>query len=93
MKSAYEIALERFGKGQPLTKLTDDQKKRIAELESIYKAKLAEREISLQDAIAKAAGEGKSEEMQKLEQQLLNEKKALQAELEEKKEKVRQQKE
>ena len=37
MKSAYEKALERFGKTQ-IIKLTDEQKEKIAELESLYKA-------------------------------------------------------
>ena len=40
MKSAYEKALERFGKTQ-IIKLTDEQKEKIAELESLYKAKIA----------------------------------------------------
>lgn len=90
MKSAYEKALERFGKGEPLARLTAEQKQQIAELESRYKARLAEREIGLKDAIAKAAASGNYEEVEKLEQQLVEERRTLQAELEEKKERVRQ---
>ena len=30
MKSAYELAMERLAKGQPLVTLTDEQKKQLA---------------------------------------------------------------
>ena len=43
MKSAYELAMERLNKQSPTIKLTEKQKKGIAELESKYKAKIAER--------------------------------------------------
>ena len=52
MKSAYELAMERLNKTAPSKKLTDNQKKRIAELESEYKAKIADREIFLNGEIA-----------------------------------------
>ena len=90
MKTAYELAMERLNKTAPMAKLTDRQKKDIAELESKYKAKLAEREISLKDQMAEAAAGGDHEKMQKLEQELVNERKRLQADLEEKKEQLRQ---
>lgn len=90
MKTAYELAMERLNKAAPMAKLTAQQKKDIAELESKYKAKLAEREISLKDQMTEAAAGGDHEKMQKLEQELVNERKKLQAELEEKKDKVHQ---
>jgi hypothetical protein len=90
MKSAYELAMERLNKSAPTVKLTDKQKKEIAELDSKYQAKVAEREIGLKSEIAKAAVQGDYEAMEKLEQQLSAERRKLQTELEEKKEQVRQ---
>ncbi|MCI0747316.1 MAG: hypothetical protein L0Y58_18075 [Verrucomicrobia subdivision 3 bacterium] len=92
MKSAYELAMERLNKQSPSIKLTDPQKKELAELDSRYAAKVAEREIGLKDEIARANAAGNWEEAEKLEQQLVNERKKLQAELEEKKDLVRQRK-
>ena len=89
MKSAYELAMERLNKASPTVKLTDAQKKQLAELDSKYAAKIAEREIALKDEITKAAASGEFEKSEQLEQQLLNERKKLQAELEEKKEALR----
>src|SRR5206468_8153456 len=89
MKSAYELAMERLNKQAPTFKLSAAQKEQIAELESKYKAKVAEREIGLKGAIDQAAAKGDFEEMGKLQQQLAHEKKKLTAELEEKKEAVR----
>lgn len=90
MKSAYELAMERLNKSSPTVKLNDKQKKEIAELDSKYQAKVAEREIGLKSEIAKAAAQGDYEAMEKLEQQLSAERRKLQIELEEKKEQVRQ---
>ena len=89
MKSAYELAMERLNKTGPTIKLTEKQKKALAELDSKYQAKIAEREIALKDEIGKAAGKGEWEEMEKLEKLLVSERKKLQTELEEKKEEVR----
>jgi hypothetical protein len=89
MKSAYELAMERLNKQAPATKLTAAENNAIAELESKYKARVAEREIGLKEAIDHAAAKGDFEEMGKLQQQLVHEKKKLAAELEEKKEAVR----
>ena len=89
MKSSYELAMERLNKTAPATKLSAEQKKQLAELDSKYKAKIAEREIGLQDEIAKFAATGDFEKVEKFQQQLVNERKKLQVELEEKKEAVR----
>lgn len=93
MKSAYELAMERLNKSAPMTKLSDEQKKQLAELDSVYAAKIAEREIFLKGELAKALSKGDFEAMEQLEKQLAGDRKTLQAELEEKKEKVRQTKE
>jgi hypothetical protein len=89
MKTAYELAMERLNKTAPAVKLTTEQKKQLAELDSKYTARIAEREIALQSEIDKAAGAGDTEKVEQLRQQLANERKALLAELEEKKEKAR----
>ncbi len=89
MKSAYELAMERLQKQAPSIKLTEKQKAEIAELESRYKARLAEREIGLTDSISKARAEGNMEELTSLEKQLAIERKKIADELEEKKEAVR----
>jgi hypothetical protein len=93
MKSAYELAMERLNKNAPSVKLTDEQKKKLAELDSIYAAKLAEREIFLKEELAKAEIKGDYEAIEQVQKQLVSEKKTLQSQLEEKKELVRQGKE
>ena len=90
MKSAYELAMERLNKTSPSVKLTAAQKKELADLDSKYAAKIAEREIALQGEIAKAAEAGDAEKMEQARQQLADERKKLQNDLEEKKERVRQ---
>ena len=89
MKTAYELAMERLNKTAPAVKLTDAQKKLLAELDSKFAAKIAEREIALNDEITKCSAAGDFEKVEKLQQQLIGERKKLQAQLEEKKENVR----
>jgi hypothetical protein len=89
MKSAYELAMERLNKASPSIKLTPAQKKTLAELGSKYAAKIAERELALKDQLAQAAAGGEADKIEQLEQQLVIERKKLQAELEEKKDAVR----
>lgn len=90
MKSAYELAMERLNKTAPAVKLTDQQKKDLAEIDSKYAAKIAERELFLKDEFAKAVEKGDAEAMEQLQKQLASDRKTLQAEREEKKEKLRQ---
>jgi hypothetical protein len=89
MKSAYELAMERLNKHAPQAKLTDVQKKELAELDSRYAAKIAEREIFLKGELSTAAQKGDFEAVEQLEKQLVSERRKFQAELEEKKEAVR----
>jgi hypothetical protein len=90
MKSAYELAMERLNKTAPMAKLTDEQKKEIAELDSVYAAKIANREIIVKSELAKAQLSGDFEAIEQLQKQLVSDRKSLEAELEEKKEQVRQ---
>jgi len=89
MKTAYELAMERLSKASPTNKLTERQKKDIAELESKYKAKIAERELLVERERVKAIDRGEFDELEKLEKQLVSDRKSLQQELEERKEKLR----
>ncbi|MGD1083668.1 MAG: hypothetical protein ABSA47_02840 [Verrucomicrobiota bacterium] len=92
MKSSYELAMERLGKTTPAVKLTEETKRALAELDSKYAAKIAEREIFLKGELRAAAAKGDAEAYAQVEKQLVSARKTLQAELEEKKEQVRRQK-
>ncbi len=81
--------MERLQKQAPTTKLTAKQKAALAELDSLYAAKIAQRELSLKDEIVSAQSNGKDEEADQLRAQLNHDRAKLQVELEEKKELVR----
>jgi hypothetical protein len=87
MKSAYELAMERLEKTAPAVRLTAAQKQQLAELDARYAAKIAEREIALNSEIAKTEDFATAETLR---EQLASERRKIQAELEEKKERVRQ---
>ncbi len=89
MKSAYELAMERLNKQSPQIKLSAAQKKELGELDSVYAAKIAERELHFKDEIAKAEMSGDYETAEKARQQLTIDRKKLQGDLEDKKEVVR----
>lgn len=89
MKSAYELAMERLQKASPSSSLTDEQKKELAEIDSKYQAKIAEKELFLKDQIRKAQTEGKVDEIESLQKQLVAEVRRLRDECEAKKEKLR----
>ena len=89
MKSAYELAMERLERSSPSVALTEEQKKEIAEIDSMYRAKIAEKELFLKDQIRKAQAAGKFDEVESLEKQLSSEIRRLQEECETKKEKLR----
>ncbi len=90
MKSAYELAMERLQKQSPSAPLTDAQKAEIAEIDSLYRAKIAERELLLQDQIRRERAAGKESEVESLLQQLASETRRLQEEAEAKKQRVRE---
>ena len=89
MKTAYELAMERLSKSSPSVKLSQEQKKQLAELDSQCAAKIAERELFLKGELVKAIDKGDAEAVEQLEKQLISERKSLRADFEEKKEKVR----
>jgi hypothetical protein len=89
MKSAYELAMERLEKTQPSIALSEAQKKQLADVDSTYRAKIAERELVLRDEIRKAQTTGNLEDVEKLEKQLTSEIARLREDCEAKKEKLR----
>jgi hypothetical protein len=89
MKSAYELAMERLEKQSPSLKLTEDQRSQLAELDSLYKSKMAEKQLLLADQIRQEQAAGKFSEVEKLQQQLASELRRLTEECESKKENVR----
>jgi hypothetical protein len=89
MKSAYELAMERLQKASPSLSLTDEQKKELTEVDSKYRAKIAEKELFLKEQIRKAQTEGKFEDVESLWKQLASEVRRLQDECEARKEKLR----
>ena len=91
MKSAYELAMERLQKASPSLSLTEEQKKELAEVDSKYRAKIAEKELFLRDQIRKAQTEGKPDEIDSLQKQLTSEVRRLQEECEAAKENLRDQ--
>jgi hypothetical protein len=89
MKSAYELAMERLQKTSPTLVLTEEQKKQLAEVDSTYRAKIAEKELFLKDQIRNAQAAGKLEEAESMQKQLASEIRRLQEKCETKKEKLR----
>jgi hypothetical protein len=57
MKSAYELAMSRLEKEAPLPKLDPQTKARLAEVDSEFDAKIAERKVFLEGEIAKASAD------------------------------------
>ena len=92
MKSAYELAMERLAKSDPDTKkpLSSEQKERLADIDKLYKGKIAEREIFLKKQLDEVLAEGKYEEVEKLSKQMASERARFEEESEEEKDRVRQ---
>jgi hypothetical protein len=89
MKSAYELAMERLEKKAPSVALTGEQKQQIAEIDSTFKARIAERELFLKGEIGKAQAAGNLEEAETLQKQLTIDLRRLQEDAETKKERLR----
>ncbi|QBG47564.1 hypothetical protein EGM51_09220 [Verrucomicrobia bacterium S94] len=85
MKSAYELAMERFG-GES-TELSNEQKAAIAEIDSKMKAKVAETEIMFDQQLAAEQDPAKAGLIQQTRQQTIAK---IKADAETEKEQVRQ---
>ena len=81
--------MERLEKKAPSVALTDEQKQQIAEIDSTFKARIAEKELFLKDQLAKAQMAGNFEEADSLQKQLTIDIRRLQEDCESKKEKLR----
>jgi hypothetical protein len=94
MKSAYELAMDRLAKSDPSSTapLTAEQKGRLAEIDRVYKGKVAEREIFLQKQLEEAFAAQKAEDVEKIKQQIASERARLDEEREAEKESVRREK-
>ncbi|MDD4098070.1 MAG: hypothetical protein PHC30_04815 [Lentisphaeria bacterium] len=55
MKTAYELAMERLG--GKTTSYTEEQKKQLAEVDSLYESKIVQARFDAQDRTAKANGD------------------------------------
>jgi hypothetical protein len=73
MKSAYELAMERLEKKEPTRKLSENQKEKIAEINSLYGAKIAERETFLQGEMVKERAKGDLQAAAQIQDQLARE--------------------
>ncbi|MDX2186122.1 MAG: hypothetical protein SFV32_04245 [Opitutaceae bacterium] len=91
MKSAYELAMERLAKSDPNANkpLTPEQKEQLAEIDRVYKGKLAEREIFLKQQLDAALTEGSAEAVRAVEKQIASERARLEEERDAEKERVR----
>ena len=90
MKSAYDLAMERLEKQSPTVKLTEEQRSQLAEIDSLYKSRTAEKELLLNDLIRREQAAGKISEVESLQKQLASEIRRLSEECESKKERIRQ---
>jgi len=98
LKSAWELSLEKSNKLVPELKgkkqLNEQKKKEINEIRKEYKAKIADKDVTVQDRVNKLSQRTPPEEMESVAEELLrqfaDEKKALEEEMEGKVEAVRQ---
>lgn len=91
MKSAYELAMERLAKADPSQRpLTQEQKERIAEIEKVYKGRIAEREIFLRERLEAALSADDYDESEKIKKQIADERARLEEEREAEKNQVRE---
>lgn len=91
MKSAYELAMERLAQSDPERgqALTPEQKARLADIDRVFKGKIAEREIFLQKQLDEARAAQNFEEADKIRKQTASEKARLEEEREEGKARAR----
>lgn len=91
MKSAYELAMERLQKDAPnsAATLSEEQKQALADIDTRYQAKIAERDIFLNKQLQEARAKRDGEAVRQIEAQLRNERARLQDEREAKKEQIR----
>lgn len=70
--------------------LTAEQKTKLAEIDTVFQSKIAEREIFLKQKLDAAMAEGNLEEIEQLQPQIASERARLEEEREEEKNRVRE---
>ena len=81
--------MERLEKNAPSVALTAEQKAQIAEIDSMFKARIAERELFLKGEIRKAQNAGNLDEVESLQKQLTIDLRRLHEDAEARKDKLR----
>ena len=97
LKSAWELSLERSEKLVPelknKKKITKQQKEKISDIRKEYKAKIADKDVMMQDKLKKFHDRISPEEikyaMEELQKEFVEEKKALEEKMEKEIESVR----
>jgi hypothetical protein len=83
--------MERLAKNEPASRpLTAEQKDRLAEVDRVYKGRIAEREIFLKQQLEAALAAQKFDDADKIRQQIASEKIRLEEERDAEKERLRQ---
>ena len=90
MKSAYELAMERLSKGAPAKTLSAAKKAELADLESLYKSRIAQLELNTQNDLTAAQAAGDAEKVELIRAGFTREKAKLETEREAKKDRVRE---
>lgn len=91
MKSAYDLAMERFSEpdGEGSEPLSLEQKEALGEVDRVYAAKIAEKEIFLQKKLIEARHAGEREALEQIQTQLRYERSRLEDEKEAAKNRIR----
>lgn len=89
MKSAYELAMERLQQQAPSKPLTEAQKAELADLESLFKSRIAQLEIEIGDEIQSAQASEDFAQVDELRARLTTQKARLEEEKDARKERVR----
>ena len=91
MKSAYELAMERLAQSDPdaAKPLSAAQKAKLAEIDTVFQGKIAEREIFLKQKLEEAMSKQDYNEIQQVRAQMQSERARLEEEREDEKERVR----
>ncbi len=91
MKSAYELAMERLSKSDPESSrsMTPEKRARLAEVDRVFKGRIAEREIFLKERLEQALSGANAEEAEKIRKQIASERSRLEEERDAEKDRVR----
>jgi len=89
MKSAYELAMERLQQQAPSKPLTEAQKAELADIESLFKSRIAQLEIEIGDEIQSAQASEDYAQVDELRTRLATQKARIEEEKDARKERVR----